>query len=383
MTKWVNTRMRSRARRDFLLAAIARIWRASPSPIKNPNSQPEDPTPGSRRGPIARWALVALQIGVTVGLLAFFFHDAEFRRQALDAFRTANGAWLILGVVIAGVENVIGAIRWRIFLRLLGIDLPFWKSVEICMVALFCNTFMLGAAGGDLVRVAYLVQRGHRKTTSFLSIIMDRVSGLVALIAFTLILTAWNHEWLMQSAIAATVIKFVILYQIVALVFIGVSLVLSVKGLTDHLPRWIPARRFVVDLGAGYALMATRWRTTLRGCFLSMVMLIGYFGVFYCSARAFGAPIDFVQLSTIMPAADIISALPISVGGVGVREQVFVILLGQLAGVSAAMAVSISLAGFLVNSSWGVLGAILVPLHFKGIIARARREAKSTASEEN
>jgi hypothetical protein len=46
------------------------------------------------------------------------------------------------------------------------------------------------------------------------------------------------------------------------------------------------------------------------------------------------------------------------------------------------MAVSISLTGFLVNSSWGVLGAILVPLHFKGIIARARHEAKSTGSLE-
>lgn len=354
----------------------------SPFPIKNQNSQPTHPFPGSLRGPIARWALVALQIGVTVGLLAFFFHDAEFRNQAMEAFRTANGSWLIFGVLIAGAENVVGAIRWRMFLRMLGIDLPFWKSVEICMVALFCNTFMLGAAGGDLVRVAYLVQRGNRKTTSLLSIIMDRVSGLGALILITLVLSAWNYTWLVQSPIALTVVKFVILYQLVALFFIGLSLVLSVKGLTDRLPKWTPVRQLVVDLSSGYALMATRWRTTLRAFLLSLIMLLGYFGVFYCSARAFGAPIDFMQLSTIMPSADIISALPISVGGVGVREQVFVILLGQLAGVSAAMAVSISLTGFLVNSSWGVLGAILVPLHFKGIIARARHEAKSTGSLE-
>ncbi|MFY8217081.1 MAG: lysylphosphatidylglycerol synthase transmembrane domain-containing protein, partial [Chthoniobacterales bacterium] len=314
----------------------------SPSPIKNQNSQPTRPSPGSLRGPIARWALVALQIGVTVGLLAFFFHDAEFRSQAMEAFRTANGSWLILGVLIAGAENVIGAIRWRMFLRMLGIDLPFWKSVEICMVALFCNTFMLGAAGGDLVRVAYLVQRGHRKTTSLLSIIMDRVSGLGALILVTLVLTAWNYEWLIQSQIASTVVKFVILYQLVALFFIGVSLIISAKGWTEKLPKWAPARQFVGDLGSGYALMATRWKTTLNASLLSLVMLVGYFAVFYCSARAFGAPINYVQLSTIMPAADIISALPISVGGVGVREQVFVLLLGQLAGVSAAMAVSIS-----------------------------------------
>lgn len=347
-----------------------------PSPIKNQSTHLKNSDPISRKHPFQRWLLVVVQIAVTVGLLAFFFHDAEFRQQAMEALRTANGGWLIFGVAIAGAENIVGVVRWRLFLRVLGIDLPFWKSVEICLVALFCNTFMLGAAGGDLVRCAYLVQRGSRKTTALLSIIMDRVSGLVALVVFTLAITIWNYDWLIQSPIASTVVKFVILYQIVAVLFLGGSLWIAAKGWTEKLPKWAPARQLVLDLGSGYALLASQWKTSLWASLLSLWMLVAYFGVFYCSARAFGAPINYVQLSTIMPAADIISALPISVGGVGVREQVFVIMLGQLAGISAAMAVSISLAGFLVNSSWGLVGAVLVPLHFKGLIGQVRRESK-------
>ncbi len=363
--------------RIFVLATIAGIWRAITSPIKNIVSHIQDPAPQRASSSLTRWFLVTFQVIVTVGLLAFFFHDAEFRAQAVEAIRTANGSWLLWGILIAGAENLVGAVRWRLFLKVLGIELPFWKSVEICLVALFCNTFMLGAAGGDLIRVAYLVQRGNRKTTSLLSIIMDRVSGLGALILITLALTVWNYDWLIQSALASTVVKFVILYQLVALAFIGISLLIAVKGWTDHLPKWAPVRKLVVDMGSGYALLASKWRTTLWASLLSLFMFAAYFAVFYCSARAFGAPINYVQLSTIMPAADIISALPISVGGVGVREQVFVIMLGQLAGISAAMAVSISLTGFLVNCSWGIVGAALVPLHFKGIIGRARQEAKN------
>jgi|GEM_PF-98006 len=363
--------------RIFVLATIAGIWRAIVCPIKNVISHLQNPAQRSPSSPLKRWFLVTLQVAVTVGLLTFFFHDAEFRGQAAEAIRTANGSWLLWGILIAGVENLVGVVRWRLFLKILGIDLPFWKSVEICLVALFCNTFMLGAAGADLVRVAYLVQRGNRKTTSLLSIIMDRVSGLGALIVITLVLTAWNYDWLIQSPLASTVVKFVILYQLVALALLGVSLLIAVKEWTDRLPKWAPFRSLVVDLGSGYALLATKWRTTLLASLLSLFMLVAYFAVFYCSARAFGAPINYVQLSTIMPAADIISALPISVGGVGVREQVFVIMLGQLAGISAAMAVSISLTGFIVNCSWGIIGAVLVPLHFKGIIGRARREAKN------
>lgn len=317
-----------------------------------------------------------MQAAVTVGFLAWFFHDPEFREQAVEALRTANGSWLVVGLIIAGLENMLGVIRWRFFLRMLSIELPFWKTVEICLVGLFCNTFMLGGVGGDLVRAAYLVQRGNRKTTAFLSIVLDRVSGLGALILLTIVVTTLNYDWLMRSPVAATVVKFVILYQIVAFVVLGVSLLISAKGWANKIPSWAPARRFLVDMGDGYARLATEWRTTLIASTFSVFMLIGYFGVFYCSARAFGAPINFVQLCSIMPAADMISALPISVGGIGVREQVFVVMLGQLAGVAAATAVSISLVGFLVNGSWGLVGAVLVPLHFKGIIRKARLAAR-------
>jgi uncharacterized protein (TIRG00374 family) len=317
-----------------------------------------------------------LQSVVTIGLLAFFFHDADFRKQAWEAIVTANGSWLLIGIGLAAIENVLGVIRWRMFLQLLDIDVPFWKSVEICLVALFCNTFMLGAVGGDLVRVAYLVQRGNTKTVSLLSIIMDRTSGLGGLIILTIVMTIWNYDWLIQSPVVAKIIKFVILYQVVSLLLLGVSLFIAAKGWTGRLPKWAPARKLVCDLSDGYAKFATHWPVTLAAVGQTVVMLIAYFAVYYCAARAFGAPINFPELCAIMPAVDVISALPISIGGVGVREQVFVRMLGDLAGVTAAAAFAISMTGFLVNCSWGLVGAAILPFNFKGIIRRARQEAE-------
>ena len=77
-----------------------------------------------------RWLLVLLQTVVTVGLLAFFFHDPEFRHKAFDALRHAQPWWLVAGVVVAGVENFLGALRWRIFLKMLGMDVPFFLHDE-------------------------------------------------------------------------------------------------------------------------------------------------------------------------------------------------------------------------------------------------------------
>jgi uncharacterized protein (TIRG00374 family) len=321
-----------------------------------------------------RWLLILLQTGVTVGLLAFFFHNPEFRRDAVEALRNADSRWLVAGILIAGIENFLGVVRWRIFLRMLGIQIPFWKSVQVCMVALFCNTFMLGAVGGDLVRAGYLIRRGFGKTESLLSVVMDRVSGLGALIVYTVALTAWNYEWLMQSHVVVKLFAFVIAYQFGTLALIGASLYFAARGLTDRPPKWAPFPEFVRKFGAGYAKLAHDWRGSLRAAGLSLIMLVGYFSVFWCTARAFGLGISFVDLSTLIPVVDVISALPITFGGLGMRESTFVLLLGQLANVPQATAFSISLVGYLVNTSWGLVGAAVLPF-FKGILRDARQAA--------
>lgn len=318
-----------------------------------------------------RWLLVLLQIVVTVGLLALFFHDPDFRRDILTALRRADPAWLVAGVLIAGAENFVGVLRWRVFLRLLRIDVPFWKSVQICLVALFCNTFLLGAAGGDLVRAAYLIRRGADQADALLSVIMDRVCGLGALVVFTIVLGAWNYAWLTANPAAALLFHGVLAYELVCAGFVAASLWGASRGWTRRLPAWVPFPRFIHRLSDGYAKLARHWGATLHALGLSLVMVPAMFGVFFCAARAFDARVSFLEISTLMPIIDVVSSLPISVGGTGVREWAFAQLLGTLAQIPAALAISISLTGFLVNVSWGFVGALLMPFH-RGLVRAAR-----------
>ncbi len=59
-----------------------------------------------------------------------------------------------------------------------------------------------------------------------------------------------------------------------------------------------------------------------------------------------------------MPVIDAISGMPISMAGVGVREKLFEVLMKDLAGVPAEIAVAASLAGFACNVLWAGLGAL-------------------------
>lgn len=325
-----------------------------------------------KKRPVARIVIIVAQLVVTVGLLAVFFHDPEFRAAVADGLRRANPNWIWIGVAVAGIENLLGVFRWQIILHQLRIPLPFWKTVQICLVALFCNTFLLGAAGGDLVRAAYLIRRGVSKSDALLSVMLDRIAGLLAIIVISATLVITQYEWLMESPVVRNLIGFVLAYQVIAGLLVAVSLFITAKGWSERLPRWAPFRGFAVNLGSGYAQFALRWKHSLAAVGISFFMSGGYYGVFWCASEAFEAGVTFVHFATVMPTIDIICALPISIGGVGVREKLFVTLLGQLTATPAAMAVSISLIGYMMTVSWGLVGAAMFPF-FRGIVREANQ----------
>ncbi len=239
-------------------------------------------------------------------------------------------------------------------------------------MGLFFNNFLVGAVGGDAVKVVWLAAKGHRKTAALLSVLMDRMSGFGALILCSLVFMLWRLDWLMRSAVVAGLIKGVFIYLVAVVVLAAFSFLMSAKGLTSRLPRRFPGRGMIIEFTEAYFLFVTAWRQTLLASILSVAMLLAHFLTFYFSARAFGLRVPVEEFFAFMPAVDIISALPISLGGFGVREQLFATVLGELWGAPAAQAVSISLGGASLSLLWGLFGLALLPAYHQAVGRAAR-----------
>jgi uncharacterized protein (TIRG00374 family) len=313
--------------------------------------------------------ILGLQTLVSAGLLAWIFSKPDFRAQAWQIVVSAQPGWLVTGVLVAGACNLIGVVRWNIFLRMQGIRIPGWDVFRISFVGLFFNNFLVGAVGGDVVKVVWLAAKGHRKSAALLSVLMDRMSGFPPLILASLVFILWRLDWLMQSEVVAGLIHFVFIYLAVVTVLLVLSFVLSATDLIQRLPQRFPALEHLLEFNAAYLQFVKCWRQTLWASGLSLLILLGHFLTFYCSARAFALQLPLMDFFAFMPAVDIISALPVSLGGLGVREQLFATLLGDLAGVPAAQAVSISLAGALLAMVWGLFGLALLP-SYRRVVGR-------------
>ncbi len=302
-----------------------------------------------------------LQLGVSVALLAWIFRDPGFRADMIHTFAKADPLWGLAALAVSGVGILLGFLRWGIFLRVVGIRESPWTIFRIAAVGLFFNSFLPGAVGGDAVKAGWLAARGAKARDALLSAVMDRMSGLGALVLCSLLFISLRFSWLMQSPVVAVMIHMVFLYLAVVSGLVGLSFVLASRGAVDRLPARFPGRHAIQECAAAYRLFLDRWPQTLLAALISVAILLAYFLTFYFSACSLGVRMPLLDFLALMPAVDILAALPISLGGFGIREGALVAILGGLAQIPEATAVSISVAGAAASLLWGCLGLLLLP----------------------
>lgn len=311
-----------------------------------------------------RALVTAFQILLTVGIVWWVFHEPTKRAEIASTLTGADVPWLLLGLFGYGFVELIAALRWQILLRVQDIHLSFRRVMALTMVGVFFNFFIPGGTGGDAVKMFYLVKETPgRRGKALLSVLVDRLIGLFALIVFAGTLIAVKWHWLFSAPATAHWIWLALAVLGGGLAFMGVSFIVTSFGLVHHLPARMPGRDKLAELALAYGVYGRAWRPAFAAFVLSLFAHAGFFGVFYCALRALassGMEIPtLAQFMAIMPIIGTITSLPISLGGVGWREMLFETFFGGLCAASAGVAVAISSAGYLLLLAWGLVGGII------------------------
>ncbi len=309
-----------------------------------------------------RIGIILLQLLVTGAGIWYVFHDPQKRAQIMDALRKTDKNWLILGWVCYGAVEVLATARWQLLLRVQGIALSWLRALAIVIIGLFFNMFLPGLVGGDAVRLYFVFKCAPRqKTRATLSVVMDRLFGLLSILFLAALSVALRFSWLKRSGATLHIAYFVL-----GLLFSGLVLVLLLFGAVGFgflrkLPKSTPFRQTIMESGKALELYGTHFGIMLVALAITIVSHLAYYLSFYCAAQSLhgaGAGIaSMTDILSIMPLVNTVTALPISLGGVGVRETLFQELLGNLAHVPAAIAALTASLGFVIQASWGLVGA--------------------------
>jgi len=282
--------------------------------------------------------------------------------QLWHALRMAHPAAICLSLVLTWLMVILGVIRWRMVLKIQGIHLPLSRATAISFISQFFSSFMLGSTGGDLIKAYYAARETHhKKTEAVVTVFVDRLVGLWTMLFFAGLMMLPNLKLLPGhigfSAIVALILG--MLFSSTAVLYLAFW-----GGVSRRFPR---ARVWLRRLPKGELL-----ERSLDSCrefgkhkaflFKSILisLVINTLVVFQVIilAKGMGLDISTMALFLIVPVVICISALPITPGGLGVRENLFVLMLGGI-GVVKTSALSLSLLSYASALFWNLVGGIV------------------------
>lgn len=275
--------------------------------------------------------LTILQLAVTGALLYWVFHDPAVRAAMGLAMRDADYRWILAATITYVIVEFAAIVRWKILLKVQGIDLSNARITGLFFIGMFYNQFLPGGTGGDIVKT-YLLwkETPGKKPGALLAVMFDRMIGLIALIIITGVLIFLRYRWLTSTTATSPYVWLVLAVFGSSVLFVGTTFIISGFDLMHKLPHRFPGRDKLIEISAAYHLYARHWRATSAAFGASLVCHLGTFATFLCVAYAFQANVPWVDFFAIMPIERTISSLPISFAGVGTREFILQIMLSNL-----------------------------------------------------
>ncbi len=312
--------------------------------------EPSVPTPATGlRAVWRRWGWVARWGGTLIG--ALYIARLIDVGSVKAAFMQVSAVAMIIAVALIALNVVAGAVRWRVLLRAYGAQRrpSFVTANRLYFIAFFYNNFLPGAVAGDLMRgVVSRDSFGEHGTTGAIAVVLvERALGLFAvfsLVAVGLLLSGDQLSdtgalwWWSIGGVTASVIS-------VFMLPFGRRLAPLLPGplrtIAERLP--VVSRPFDFSVAALLSL-TTQILTALAG---------------WVILRDLHPAATWWTSLLVVPLAAATTFLPITVGGAGAREAVYITLCAKLFGMSAGDGLAASLLFWLAALIVGAGGGLV------------------------
>lgn len=247
----------------------------------------------------------------------------------------------LLAVSIHFCVFLLGGLRWWLLLRHLKVRPSFVKILPSYYLGLFFNNILPTGMGGDVVRALHLKMSGLRVPALAASTIVDRIIGMlvVVIVGTTCLLLAPDIPMLKNGRI----------YLIVFALISAAGTVSLLSPWFGTLLAWMQKRYGHTRIRRGLldiAKLCYSYRTSpillLFAAVISLVMQSMVIYAYYLLSRGVGIELAIIAYFAIIPIVFLAANLPVSIGGLGVREGVLVGLLITMS-VDKQLAISLSL----------------------------------------
>ena len=265
-----------------------------------------------------------LRLGISAGLLAWLIAASREELSSLEVgSKSAAAAWLIAAALTMAAAFVMASVRWWQVAETLDVTVTRRSMLSIYLAAQFVGNFLPTTIGGDVLRINRLGRMCGSRANAFATVIIERLTGWIVLPLLTLAAFAAQPSLLRHSG--GQIAGGLALGTLLVLAFI-VWIAEHPRGLGrlsggSHIRDWLGAVHTGLSVFRRHRSAAGR---LLGVGFAYQILLVAATAL---AGAAFGVNPGLVAWLAFAPMVLIVQNMPLTVGGLGVREGAFVLFL--------------------------------------------------------
>jgi glycosyltransferase 2 family protein len=259
--------------------------------------------------------------------------------------------WVVFVLAALALLTVVAAVRWQYIVVKCGAPITFKSAYYYTMVGWFFNQTLPSTVGGDAARVYLLARGGAGWRIASYSVLVDRGIGLFFLVILVAICLPWSLV-LIKDQVGRIALTTIAIGGIAAALGFA-ALALVPEALAD---RWWVTRH-VAGVAKVLLQLCRSTRTAFTISALSILIHLLTVVAAWGAAKSFAAPLSLADALILVPPVMLISIIPISIAGWGVREGLMVVAFGY-AGLPQSDGLMVSLLIGFAMFIVGIFGAI-------------------------
>jgi glycosyltransferase 2 family protein len=301
-------------------------------------------------GEMRRILLSTLKILVSAALLYFSLRKVDLA-ELVARIDVSSLGWIGVAIAVTFLQIFVGVLRWREISAECGAPLPTRQAMRFNVIGTFFNQTLPSSIGGDAVRLWLVARSGHGWRAATYSIFVDRAVGLIALAVVIVASLPWSYR-LITDPHGRSALLFVDFAALAG----GLGFLLLGRLKWPWLKHWWGTHHIhACSVIANRVLFG---RTGPKVAVLSLLVHVLAVVIAWCVVQSIAAPVMFGQIFQLVPPVMLITMLPISIAGWGVREATMGLAFGY-AGLMANEGVNISLLYGAVSFIVGLIGGLV------------------------
>jgi uncharacterized membrane protein YbhN (UPF0104 family) len=282
-----------------------------------------------------RILLSTTKILISAALLYLALRKANFSDLA-SRINVASLVWIGLAIAVTFFQIFVGVLRWREVSAECHAPLAIGQAMRFNLIGAFFNQTLPSSIGGDAVRLWLVARAGAGWRAATYSIFVDRAVGLIALAIIIVASLPWSY-----NLIADPRGRSALLFVDFASLGGGLGFLILGRLRWPWLTNWWGTHHLHACAVIANHVIFSRERGP-KVAVLSLLVHVLAVVVAWCVVQSIAAPVGFGEIFQLVPPVMLITMLPISIAGWGVREATMGLAFGY-AGLMTNEGVNVSL----------------------------------------